>query len=142
MSVEDNKKLVSEFFKDANATKGDASKIPAFIAKFFSPEAVLHQTTGDINREQYQQYLQMMASAFPDSEFTLVDVVAEGDEAAYRASWSGTHQGEIQGIPPTGKKITITSVGLWRIADGKLKEVWSITDTLGMMQQLGVIPSR
>ena len=142
MSIEENKELVREFFKDANATKGDASKIPAFISKFFSYEAVLHQTMGDMNREQYQQYLQMMASAFPDSEFTLADVVAEGDKVAYRASWSGTQKGEIQGIPPTGKRITITSVGVWRIADGKLTEVWSFTDTLGMMQQLGLIPSQ
>jgi predicted ester cyclase len=58
-----------------------------------------------------------------------------------RLTSRGTHQGELQGIPPTGKQITVPGMTINRIVDGKLAEEWVIVDTLGMLQQLGVIPA-
>jgi len=67
-------------------------------------------------------------------------MVAEGDKVATRWTMTGTHQGELMGIPPTGVRITVTGISMSRFADGKLAEGWNSYDILGMMQQLGVIP--
>lgn len=80
-------------------------------------------------------------SAFPDSEFTVEDQIAEGDKVATRLTVRGTHQGELEGIAPTGKRVEIKGIVISRIAEGKIAEAWSVFDILGMMQQIGAIPS-
>jgi steroid delta-isomerase-like uncharacterized protein len=82
-----------------------------------------------------------MLAAFPDFAVTVEDAVAEGDKVALRVTIRGTHQGALMGTPPTGKPIAISGMSLWRIADGKIVERWESADMLGLMQQLGVIPS-
>jgi predicted ester cyclase len=71
---------------------------------------------------------------------TIDDLVAEGDKVAARYKWTGTHQGIFNGIPPTGKRVTITGLDLWRLRDGKCVEHWNQEDNLGLLQQLGAIP--
>ena len=68
-------------------------------------------------------------------------MIAEGDKVVARVRWTGTHQGEFQGIAPTGKQVTLRAITIYRIAGRKIVEVWEEADILGMMQQLGVIPS-
>ena len=68
-------------------------------------------------------------------------MIAEGDKVLVRLTTRATHQGELLGIPPTGKAVTITVMGLFHVADGKIGEQWVARDDLGMMQQLGVIPA-
>ena len=68
-------------------------------------------------------------------------MVAEGDKVAYRWTLTGTHKGEFEGIPPTNKKVTVWAISISRIAGGKIVEDWSRVDTLGLMQQLGVVPT-
>jgi predicted ester cyclase len=82
----------------------------------------------------------MFREAFPDSYFTVEDMVAEGDKVATRKTFHGTHRGEFLAIPPTGQQISIGLIDIVRVADGKVVEHWSIADNLGMMRQLGVIP--
>jgi predicted ester cyclase len=67
-------------------------------------------------------------------------MIAEGDKVASRVTLSATHQGEFQGIPPTGKQVTQTGIDLLRIAGGKVVERWGEFDNLGLLQQLGVLP--
>jgi predicted ester cyclase len=67
-------------------------------------------------------------------------MIAEGDHVMTRLSAYGTQTGELFGIPATGKQFTMTAIALHRIANGKIVEHWSEKSTLGMMQQLGVIP--
>jgi predicted ester cyclase len=81
----------------------------------------------------------MFYSAYPDLHTTIEDMIAEGDKVVTRLTFGGTHQGTFQGIPPTGKQVTITGIQILRIADSKLVEHRSEFDALGMMQQLGVI---
>jgi steroid delta-isomerase-like uncharacterized protein len=81
----------------------------------------------------------MFRQAFPDSYFTVEDMVAEGDKVATRKTFHGTHQGEFMGIPPTGQQVSVGLIDIVRIADGKVVEHWSMGDNLGMMQQLGII---
>ena len=78
----------------------------------------------------------------PDGKHTFDETLEIGDRVAYRGSFSGTHTGDLMGIPPTGKKITITFINIDRFADGKLVEHRSEADMLGLMQQLGAFPSQ
>jgi predicted ester cyclase len=80
----------------------------------------------------------MFRSAFPDYWMTIDHLVAEPDRVAARFSQGGTHQGDLFGIPPTGKTVKFTEMGILRVADGKIVESWYDVDMLGMMQQLGV----
>ena len=77
--------------------------------------------------------------AFPDLHYTVEDLVAEGDKVVVRYTGRGTQQGELWGIPPTGKQMTYTGILIWRFAEGKIAEHWAEPDRLGLMQQLGVI---
>jgi steroid delta-isomerase-like uncharacterized protein len=83
----------------------------------------------------------MLDTAFPDRQVTIDDVIAEGDRVVVRTTLNGTHQGKMQGIPATGNLVTQPSITIFRLANGKIAEGWYSTDNLGMMQQLGVIPS-
>lgn len=79
--------------------------------------------------------------AVPDGHTTLDNVVAERDKVAYRWMFRGTHKGPLMGIPATGKPITITGITIDRVANGQIVERWSQVDSLGMMQQLGLVPA-
>jgi steroid delta-isomerase-like uncharacterized protein len=76
-----------------------------------------------------------------DSQFTIEDVIAEGDKVAVRWTNSGTHVGNFAGIPATGKTFTIAGVDIHRMRDGKMAEHWHVVDQLTMLQQLGIIPA-
>ena len=82
----------------------------------------------------------MVRSAFPDMQATIEDMIAEGDKVAVRYTGTGTHKGELMGIPATGKQIAVTGIEIIRIAGGKMVERWEAFDNLSFMQQLGVIP--
>lgn len=79
--------------------------------------------------------------AFPDGRMIVHDVIAEGDRVVARMTWEGTHRGDFYGIPPTGRRVSVTSIGIDRVENGKIVEGWGELDMLGMMRQLGVIPS-
>jgi steroid delta-isomerase-like uncharacterized protein len=76
-------------------------------------------------------------AAFPDWKVTVDDIIAEGDKVVVRATGQGTHLGEYMGIPPTGRRIKVSWIAIYRIADGKLAEHWQQIDELGLRQQLG-----
>jgi predicted ester cyclase len=76
---------------------------------------------------------------FPDMKITIEDQIAEGDKVVTRSRSRGTYQGELWGIPPTGKEVEVTSISMDRIEGGKIAEHWTHADQLGMMQQLGVM---
>jgi predicted ester cyclase len=83
----------------------------------------------------------MFFAAFPDMHMDVQDVVASGDKAAIRVRVTGTQQGEMMGIPPTGKPVDVQIIDITRFGeDGLAHEHWGIIDMLAMMQQLGVIP--
>jgi steroid delta-isomerase-like uncharacterized protein len=87
------------------------------------------------------QFYSALRAAFPDLRFTIEDQIAEGDRVVTRWSARGTHLGEFEGIPPTGKTAAIGGVDIDRLADGKVIECWPFSDQLGMLQQLGVVPA-
>ena len=73
---------------------------------------------------------------------TVINIVAEGDMVATQFILKGTHTGTFLDIPPTGKQVSVTGFSIYRIVNGKIIEDWSLSDTLGMLQQLGAIPSQ
>jgi steroid delta-isomerase-like uncharacterized protein len=91
--------------------------------------------------EGAKQVFTMYRSAFPDFRLNVWDLIAEGDKVVARWSTQGTHQGELMGIPPTGKRVEVTGIDIFRFAEGKIAEHWAEFDMLGLMQQLGVIPA-
>jgi steroid delta-isomerase-like uncharacterized protein len=80
-------------------------------------------------------------TAFPDGRMEIDDLIVEGDLVGIRNTWRGTHQAEFYGVPPSGKEIAVTSVGLDRVKDGKVVEGWGELDMVGMMQQMGALPA-
>jgi len=80
-------------------------------------------------------------SGFPDWHGTVDDIIVEGDRVVNRWSGNGTQTAPLMGIPPTGKHVTLQGITIFRVAGGKVVEQWSHADTLGLMQQLGVVPT-
>ena len=91
--------------------------------------------------EGFKQFTQIYRNAFPDIKLTINDQIAEGDKVVTRWTGTGTHKGELMGIPPTGKHSTVTGITLQRFEGGKVAESWFNYDNLGMLQQLGVVPT-
>jgi steroid delta-isomerase-like uncharacterized protein len=89
----------------------------------------------------HRQYSEVMIAAFPDLERTIEDMVAEGDKVVARWTAKGTHTGDFQGIPPSGRVATSSGITIFRIADGRIVEEWSESDMLGLLQQVGAIPT-
>ena len=83
----------------------------------------------------------LLFAAFPDIQYTVEALLAEGDKVVVRWTARGTHTGELMGIPPTGKQVTVTGVNIGRVANGRIVEEWGEFDMMGMMQQLGVVPT-
>lgn len=92
------------------------------------------------NLESYKGYIAAIRTGFPDFHVATEDLIAEGDKVAIRWIVTATHQGELMGIPATGKEVTWTGMTIWRLEDGKMVEGWWSKDMLGLLQQLGVIP--
>ena len=91
--------------------------------------------------EGMKQMMGEFFAAFPDLNVTIDQLIAEGDIVVGRMTNTGTHQGDLMGIAPTGKRVTFSEIHMVRIENGKAVEHWGNSDDLGMMQQLGVIPA-
>ena len=88
-----------------------------------------------------KQFVQSWRTAFPDARLRIEEQVAEGDRVATRWTFTGTHQGTFRGVPPTNEKITMGAMYFYRIASGKVVEIHAMVDSLGLMRQLGALPS-
>ena len=139
MSVEENKKLlrksVDEFWNTGNM---------AAIDDLYSSNYVGHDPSGanEGGLENFKGYAQAVFSAFPDIKLTIDDSISEGDKIVKRWTARCTHKGEFMGIPATGSSMVVTGTTTYRVSNGKFAESWWNTDTMGMMQQMGVIPKQ
>ncbi|HSA93299.1 MAG TPA: ester cyclase [Terriglobales bacterium] len=135
---EANKKLARRFIEEA-LNKGDFRVIDEVVSKdYIYREPTLGESKGP---EGCKQLLTSFRTAFPDVACTIVDQIAEGDRLVTRWTARGTHRGELLGIAPTNKPVTLTGVVISRFAQGKLVEDFEIFDALGLMRQLGVVPA-
>jgi steroid delta-isomerase-like uncharacterized protein len=139
MSTKDLKALERRVANEFN--KGKAATM-AVIDETCAPNVVYHQATGTDIRglKDFKQFFSDLFKAFPDFHMTIDDIVAEGDKAVIRYTYTGTHKGEFMGIPATNKKVTGWTIQIDRFVGGKCAEAWERMDTLGFMQHLGVVP--
>jgi steroid delta-isomerase-like uncharacterized protein len=132
-SPEANAALVLEAFEAVNAgdTKTLLGVVAADIVMHFAemPEPLR-------GRETWQQGFEMMKRAFPDLEAHVDDVVAAEDRVAVRVSFRGTHTGEFQGIPATGRTIHYVSHEFYRVDDGLIVKEWICSDLASLFRQL------
>ena len=140
MSADQNKAIVRGVF-DEVFNKGNLSAADEILA----PDYTLHDPaapkfTG--GRKAYKQFQARYLKAFPDHRLTVEDQIAEGDKVVTRWTARGTHRGDLPGIPATGKPVTVTGITVSRISGGRIAEEWQDWDSLGMLQQLGVVPAR
>lgn len=91
-------------------------------------------------KDGFRGFVSTYLDGFPDATITVDDMIAERDVVAFRWTGRGTNTGELMGIPPTGREVTVYGMTYTRIVDGQVREDWTIWDTLSMMQQLGAVP--
>jgi predicted ester cyclase len=137
MTTEENKVLVrrfvEEFWNGGNMTTVD---------ELMAPDAEIHMPTGEmVDLEGLKGFAVTFREAFPDWHSTFDELVAEGDTVAERWTGRGTHQGELQGIPPTGRRVEVPGSVFYRIVGGTIVEFRGQLDMLSLMQQLGTTPS-
>ena len=115
----------------------------AIVDELIAPDYVGHDPTQPEpirGPEGYKQFVGMYQAAFEDGMVTIDDEIAEGDLVVTRWTGRGTHTGELMGIAPTGKEVTVSGITISRLANGKIAEDWELMDALGMMIQLGAVP--
>ena len=113
----------------------------AIIDELVAPEYVWHGPSQELSGPAgIKQLATSLLTAFPDLQMTFEDQLGEGDKIASRYTMRGTHQGDLFGVPPTGKQATFTGIFMSRMAGGQIAEEWEHFDQLGMLQQLGVVP--
>jgi steroid delta-isomerase-like uncharacterized protein len=137
MTTEQNKAVVRRFFEAFEADD------QAALNELLAPDLVAysHGGPGPQTREAHVQGIRMWNAAFSDTRFTIHEQIAEGDMVATRETMRSVHsRADFQGLPPTGKEITTSAVSIERIKDGKIVERRVISDFLGVMQQLGLVP--
>jgi steroid delta-isomerase-like uncharacterized protein len=135
---EENKAIVHRFVEEV-WNKGNASVADQLISGNYSHHDNATPNFG-LGPESEKKRVNLYRTAFPDLQFTIEDVIAEGDTVTYRWSSRGTHRGPLSGIAPTGKTVTVSGITINRFAGGKIVEGWVNWDALGMLQQLEVIP--
>jgi predicted ester cyclase len=111
--------------------------------ELIAPECINHEVPpGTNNRgpESLRMVITMLRAAFPDLRFAIEELIAEGDIVAGRLTMTGTHQGSLMGMPPTGRAVRQNHMHFVRLRNGKAIEHWGVRDDVGMMRQLGTFP--
>jgi predicted ester cyclase len=138
MSIEESKAVYRRFVEDViNQGKLDV------VGELFSPDYLDHSAPpgAPSGLEGVKAVQSLFRTGFPDVHFTIENLVGEGDKVATRVTGSGTNTGPFMGRPPTGKRATWESMGVFRVANGKIVEHWGAPDLFSLLQQLGVIPA-
>ena len=142
MTLGENKERISRFF-DEVSNKGH---VGPGVDEFFASNYINHDPGNPDVRpgiEGIKRLFNKVHAAFPNQHYTIEDMIAEGDKVVVR--WTGDfgkHAAEFMGIPPTGKGVRgIAGITIYRLARGKIVERWLGVDWLGMMRQLGAMPT-
>lgn len=133
MSISEHKALVGRFYEELwNGRNVDA------IGEILSPDVVFHGTLGmdQAGHAGFRAYSALVRAAFPDFHNTVEEMIAEGDKLAACLTYSGTHQGEIFGIEPTGRTVSYAGIAIFVFNDRLISHVWVLGDRLELIQQL------
>jgi predicted ester cyclase len=134
----DNKKIDKQLWEEP--WKGNLSVIDQYVdSNYIGYDASMPEPIR--GPQGFKDFVQMYLGAFPDGAITVDEQIAEGDMVATRWTGRGTHEGELMGIAPTRKQVTVWGLTISKYQDGKLVESWDNWDTLGMLQQIGAVPA-
>ena len=131
-----NAELSRRIFEDVWNRKNLSAVDDIISADYVHHDANSPAATGI---DGYKQFVTYYMSAFPDAQFTIHDAFTDGENEVTRWTVTGTHEGELAGIPRTGRRFSVTGISIGRVVNGKITESWNSWDALGMMQQLGVV---
>lgn len=110
------------------------------IDELYAPDCIVHSNGEDLEGpEAYKEYVSWALNGFPDLDIVDAHYVGDESEAAVRVTWRGTHENEIEGIPPTGTEVEVEGRVFTRVEEGQVVEMWNLDDRLAMMEQLGVM---
>jgi steroid delta-isomerase-like uncharacterized protein len=138
MSAEQNKSIVRRWVEE-----GWNKRNTALIDQLFTPNFYQHETGPETvnSSETLKPFVAGYLSAFPDLQFTIEDLVAEGDKVVWRFKATGNNSGSFMGGPATGKLIAVTGTITFRLENSRMAEAWLNLDVLGLLQQVGIIPA-
>jgi len=134
-----NKQIVRQFFEALDGQDAERMDQLVSITDYYFHFSGMPPMDWTTNKEQF---LAPFNKAFPDLTRNIVDMVAEGDKVAVSVNVTGTYKGEFQGIPANGKQVSFTAMDIITIVEGKITEEWATADMMGLMQQIGAIPTR
>jgi steroid delta-isomerase-like uncharacterized protein len=131
--IEAQKALVRRYY-DELWNRWDFSLAEQLIAESISFRGSLGVSVR--GRYEFKEYMRTVQRAFPDFHNKIEELIAEGDKVVARLTYTGTHQGALFGVKPTGKKTTYAGIAIFRISQGWVAEGWVLGDTRALMQQL------
>ena len=123
MATESSKQFIERYM----AALSGSNKSPELVAQFVTDESLI-------------RHIEDFERSFPGYDLEVEEIVAEGDMVALRAVFSGVHQGDFQGIPATGREVSLPVMLMYRIEGGKIAQFWMNADSLSLLQQLGAVP--
>jgi steroid delta-isomerase-like uncharacterized protein len=142
MSTQESKDVVRTMVERAMIDGAIEEAVTAYHANFIYHNPVIaSMPTLPPGPEGVQLLMASSRKAFPNMAYRIVALIAEDDMVAVLYTWTGTHLGEISGLPATGRTVTATGAIVCRVEDGKIVEQWDVDDRLDVMQQLGLIPA-
>ena len=137
-TIEKNKEIVREFI-DRVFTEGDLTAVDELLTEdFVNHDPHFGAPEG---REAFRYMGRVVREACPDWHSDLHLLVGEGDLVVEQFTASGTQHGELAGVPPTGREVSMPGINIFRIADGRIAERWGRLDELGLLRQLGAVPA-
>ena len=137
VSAEDNKAVVRRWIETFNNPYTPQTEVDVLAPGYIAHGPGL---PGPLDLEAWSQFTAAFVEAFPDLRLTVEDIFSGEEMVAARVSFRGTHRGEFQGVPPTGKEVAFSSIEIDHMVDGKVAEHWFEMDLLGLMGQLGALP--
>jgi steroid delta-isomerase-like uncharacterized protein len=137
MSAEANKALVRRYYGEL-WNRWNLELADVIIAADLTFRGSLAVTVQ--GRDGFKEYMALVRGAFPDFHNTIEELVAEGDRVVARLRYRGTHQGDLFGLAPTGKKVSYAGTAFFRIHNGMIADGWVLGDTLCLLRQLGALP--
>jgi steroid delta-isomerase-like uncharacterized protein len=138
MSTETNKAIIVRMLEQL-FNEGRIDLVEEFFAEDYV-EVIAGQPPAT-GYERLREAIGMVRNAFADFHLSIDEMVAEGDRVAIRWTTTGTHHGELLGIPASGKQIEHSGATFYRLANGRLVEIWFLADMLVLRQQIGVVPA-
>ena len=135
MLPEQNKALVLQFYKAFDDRKMDQA-LDLLASDFIAHQAGVPEP---LNGEGFKQFGMSFYLAFSQGQHNFDEVIVSDDRVVTCGTFTATHLGEFQGLPPTGKQISLSIMHIDRVEDGKILEHWGQGDALGLMQQLGIV---